>query len=357
MVRLRQLGSDPETGHRSDATNHHIGTRERGFYLPGGIELSDSSATRVGIVILNWNNLSDTRNCLSSILRQDTGADIVPIVVDNGSLDGSPDAIEREFPNVLLLRNDANEGFARACNRGARYAREARCTHVVFLNNDAWLHPSAVDRAVGALRRENADLLSGRIYESPDSQILSYAGGSLNRFLGRATVPAEHRRERASHSRSGPTKFVTCAFLVLPMSTIDRIGFLPEDYFFGTEEWDYSLRARQAGLKLWYEASSICWHPGASTHQTSRPMYVYSGYRNKLIFQHRYLPHWAWPVWRTLFRLYVITAQPALRRRLHSGTSSAESLRACALQALEDHHLGRRVEREDLERIEALYGT
>src|SRR5262245_49746255 len=92
-----------------------------------------SRVVDVSICIANWNCRDLLRDCLSSLLHQAQGVRLEIIVVDNASTDGAADMVMRHFPQVQLIRNRINRGFAAANNQAAR---RARGTHLLFLNND-----------------------------------------------------------------------------------------------------------------------------------------------------------------------------------------------------------------------------
>ena len=142
--------------------------------------------------------------------------------------------------------------------------------------------------------------------------------------------------------------FVSLAFAVTRRDVIERVGLVANEYFFGQEEWDYSLRVRKSGYRLRYEPSIGCIHGGDGSHNNSSPEFVYNGYRNKLIFQQRYLPRWAFPVWRMAFGLYARTILPPTCVWIRGTKLPIRLLRFCALEALRDHTPGRRIEEADL---------
>ena len=97
---------------------------------------------RVSIIIPNYNGMDFFRPCLTSVMAQTRPADRI-IVVDNGSVDGSPDAIELEFPSVELIRFAENTGFCGAVNAGIKASED--CDYVILLNNDTEADPHFVE--------------------------------------------------------------------------------------------------------------------------------------------------------------------------------------------------------------------
>ncbi len=100
---------------------------------------------KVIFLIVNWNGKEKIRRCLGSLKKYLCNLSYKIVVVDNNSTDGSRELIRSEFPEVILLVNKQNLGFARACNRGLEYIRDMQIAFVylVFLNNDVELRDSS----------------------------------------------------------------------------------------------------------------------------------------------------------------------------------------------------------------------
>lgn len=97
----------------------------------------------VSIIIVNYNTRNLTRNCLKSIFEQTKDIDFEVIVSDNGSIDGSIEMIKQDFPQVILIENNANLGFGAANNRGLK---KAKGKYVFYLNSDTILLNNAVKK-------------------------------------------------------------------------------------------------------------------------------------------------------------------------------------------------------------------
>ena len=99
----------------------------------------------VSICIANWNCRDYLHGCLKSILERPQGVSVEVIVVDNASTDGATEMVTSEFPNVVLVRNAENHGFARASNQAAICATGR---YIFFLNNDTIVPPGTLSRLV-----------------------------------------------------------------------------------------------------------------------------------------------------------------------------------------------------------------
>jgi GT2 family glycosyltransferase len=301
---------------------------------------------KTAVLILNWNNAEATLGCLAFLQSGDS--ELQAVAIDNGSTDGSADAITRDHPDVPILRLLTNEGFARGNNAGLRWVlAHGEYDVVVFLNNDAEISADDLLRATAMVRNDHSiGLLTGKILH-PDGR-LWYGGGKLRRWRGGVNILGAGQRDRGQCDSAADVTFISLAFAVARREVIENVGLLAGEYFFGQEEWDYSLRVRKAGYRLRYEPSIECIHGGDGSHNNSAPEFVYNGYRNKLIFQQRYLPRWAFPVWRAAFALYARTILPPTCAWIRGSKLSPRLLRYCALEALRDHSPGRQIEESDL---------
>ena len=108
------------------------------------------NTARITIVVLNWNLRDDTLACLASLAKAELGGAQI-VVVDNGSRDGSVEAIRARFPAVEVLALPENRGYAGGCNAGIRAALDAGAEGVVLLNNDTEVAPDFLAPLVDAI--------------------------------------------------------------------------------------------------------------------------------------------------------------------------------------------------------------
>jgi GT2 family glycosyltransferase len=306
----------------------------------------DFPCRKTAVLVLNWNNAAATLGCLAYL--QASAPELQTVAIDNGSSDGSADLIAGVYPDLPIVRLPNNEGFARGTNAGLRWVlARGEYDVVVFLNNDALLSADDLLRAVDIVRNDpSIGLLTGKIVH-PNGR-LWYGGGRLRRWRGGVDVFGAGRQDRGQCDLAADVTFISLAFAVTRRDVIERVGLLADEYFFGQEEWDYSLRVRKSGYRLRYEPSIGCIHGGDGSHNNSAPEFVYNGYRNKLIFQQHYLPRWAFPVWRMAFILYAYTILAPTCAWIRGSKLPPMLLRFCALEALRDHTPGRRIEEADL---------
>ncbi len=198
---------------------------------------------RASIVVVNWNGERVLRACLASLLNQSYG-NFEVIVVDNASEDSSRDIIREEFPQVRLIANEQNYGFAKGNNIGITAARGEL---VALFNNDAtadrnWLH----ELVHGLLASPEAAIAMGPIYYQTGDQQIWSAGGRLDLVTGLAWH-LDRLEQRYINRESD--YFPLCAALIR-REVFENIGLLDERFFLYSEDIDFSLRVRGAGLGL-----------------------------------------------------------------------------------------------------------
>jgi GT2 family glycosyltransferase/tRNA A-37 threonylcarbamoyl transferase component Bud32 len=203
----------------------------------------------VSVLIVNFNGGDVTPACLDSLPKG-----VETIVVDNGSKDGSADAIAAKFPGVVLIRNAANRGFAAAVNQAMEVARGR---YFLLLNNDArlaadtlqvlveWMdaHPD-VGMAAPQLLHED-----GRKQHSFDN-IPSLATAFLNKSLLRIFFPSKYPSKRQDFTEPRDVASVIGACMMVRREAVERIGPLDEAYFLFLEETDWCLRCTRAGYRV-----------------------------------------------------------------------------------------------------------
>ncbi len=214
---------------------------------------------RVGVVVVNWNGFPDTAACLASLAASTPGPARV-VVVDNGSTDGSLEALRAlaHDPSVSVIAAGSNRGFAGGNNLGlAELASDPTITHFLLLNNDATVHPEFFGQiALAIAAAPGASVVGPTIYVTGQPGAVWYAGGHFVPW--RALVV----HDTAVPHSSAPigTEFVTGCAMLISRQAWGRLGPLPEAYFIYLEDAEYSWRARAAGLRVLYAPGAIVYH-------------------------------------------------------------------------------------------------
>ncbi len=247
-------------------------------------------APLVAVVVLNWNGLEDTAECLASV-DQVSYPDLLRIVVDNGSTDGSVDELAARFPDWMLLRNPRNLGYAEGNNVGIRHALSNGADYVMLLNNDTRIDREAVTRLVGVAENEpSIGVLGPRIYHWDQPDLIWCDGGTVDPV----TVEPRHagllQRDADRGSTVVATEYVSGCALMARASVLQQVGMLDEDYFLVFEEVDLCARVRARGFSAVVVPDARVWHKvsvsfGGGESQT----YLYYFHRNNLLYVHKRL--------------------------------------------------------------------
>jgi len=268
------------------------------------VGLPHPHAPKVFIVILNWNGLEDTLECLASVAQLDYPFRQT-LVVDNGSTDGSPERLRIAYPNLILIEHRANLGYTGGNNAGMRYAMTHGADYVWLLNNDAVVEPTSLSRLVTtASQDENIGLISPSIYDYSERDRVQFVGELADvarQRLIRAPDPREAQPARSSYR---PVLWGTALFV--RSTVIQRVGYLDDRYFAYFEDFDYSLRALDAGFRILVEPEALVYHKWAGSSGADSPFRVYLFTRNWYRFwstqlrgipKYRYLPRYvAWAI-------------------------------------------------------------
>lgn len=237
----------------------------------------DSSAPEASLIMLSFNTIELLRRSLARLIEvsQEIKAEI--IVVDNASHDGSAAMVEREFPQVKLIRAPMNLGFAGGNNLGAQHARGE---HLILVNSDAFLQPGSLAGGLARMREQPRVGLAGglligkdgqpepsaRCFPSPLNDLLSLSGLAArfpkSRFFGRFD------RTWADPQQPAEVDWVPGAFCIVRRAAIDQIGFFDERYFLYYEEVDLCRRLRKAGWTIAYWPDLRAEHWGGESSKT-----------------------------------------------------------------------------------------
>jgi len=232
------------------------------------------SEVAVSVCIANWNCCDLLRQCLRSLLHQPQGVPLEVIVVDNASTDGAAAIVAREFPQVQLIRNAANAGFAAANNEAARHARGQ---YLFFLNNDTVVPPHALGHLLDFLDAHPDVALVGPRLVGGDGrpQRAHRKQPTVAAFLHRTwlfRVTGLFRANYRTYRRSLGEPEWTCevdmllgAAVLVTRRRFENIGGWDEAFTFGGEDLDLCWRARRHGPLVYCPHVTIIHAGSAST--------------------------------------------------------------------------------------------
>ena len=233
----------------------------------------------LSIVIVSYNTKDLTRKCLKSIERYSDRIDYEIIVVDNGSKDGSPDMVDKDFPNVDLIRLPENRGFAGGNIPGMK---SARGRYVLLLNSDTFFSEGVLKKTISYMDNNPGAGVLGCKLTNPDGTMQASARmlpGPLNKILHITGLTAHFPKSRFfgrvdfswwDHSEPRNVGWVVGAFFLIRKKVMEEIGYLDDRYFLYFEEIDFCLRARRAGWNIVFFPYAQVIHLGGQSSSDRR---------------------------------------------------------------------------------------
>lgn len=241
-------------------------------HLPRRALAEPESKITLSIIIVNWNTHDALRNCLESIYAP-TGVCLETVVVDNASEDGSVKMVERTFPQVRLIENPSNVGFAKAGNQGMLLSRG---DYILLLNSDAQIEEQALARMMGFMQehREAAAMGPRLLLRDGRPQPYSFGGDPTLGYLlrrGLNLVLAKRYLHDWGTEEIAEVDWVSGASLVLRRSALEETGLLDENFFLYFEDNDLCLRLRQKGWKVYFNPRVEVVHLGGESLSKNEP--------------------------------------------------------------------------------------
>lgn len=278
------------------------------------------SPPRVVAVVLNYNGRDVTLQTLASLFRLDYPA-LELVVVDNGSSDGSREAIAAAHPGLTQLRVEENRGIANGLDRGVAWALERGADYVLVLNNDIEVDPAMVDEMVRAAEADpTIGIVGPKAYYFWDRQRIWSAGG---RLMFRETVTRERgmgAMDRGQFDEPGEVDYINGCAALVRASALREVGLFDPIYVVSVEDADWCVRAKRAGYRCWYEPRARLWHMVSHTTGGYSAGRTFHTGRSTAIFVRRY----AGPLQWCSFLLFMSMAFPvALLRELARGNQAA----------------------------------
>ena len=265
----------------------------------------------VAVVVVSWNLREITCDCVRSLLALDYPS-VQVIVVDNGSTDGSAEAVRRlgmsHTPagggkRIEVVELPSNEGFARGANVGIQRALAAEAAYVWLLNNDTVVDPSSLGALVDFARvhpeaaavgpkvlyaRERPELVEGR-------DRIWFAGGRISYWFGHVRHVGLRELDRGQHDQPRQSDYITGCAVLASCEALKRVGRLDPTFGMYAEDTDWCHRAREAGYELWYVPEARVWHRiSVSSGGAFTPRKIIRRLRGQLAFFRRTSPCLAW---------------------------------------------------------------
>lgn len=303
--------------------------------------------TDVSIVIVSWNTRDITRNCLRSIYDAAGRVDFEIILVDNDSRDQSADMVASEFPEVRLIRNASNAGFAAANNQGIAIAKGR---YVLLLNSDTIVVEGAVAKAVAfADANPRAGLIGCKtLCPNGDIQYNCYLFPSLlNLALSLTKLQVlfwykpffgRYRLGWWDYADIREVDGIAGCFMLARREAIEQVGSMSEEYFMYSEDTDWCWRFHRAGWKVVYTPDPVIVHfGGCSASQAATDMHLMER-RSLLMFLEKKsgrIVRWVANVMfctATLCRVAVLAVQRTLGGRLGESTKEKWAKTMAALR-------------------------
>jgi GT2 family glycosyltransferase len=249
---------------------------------------------KVSVVILNYNGKSWLKKFLPEVIACSSYPYVEIVVADNASTDDSVAFLKKEFPDIRIIRNEANTGYAGGYNEALK---KIDSDYYILLNSDVLVTEKWIEPVIQFMQKDTwMAACQPKILSYHDKNYFEYAGaagGFIDKYgypfcRGRLFDACE--RDHGQYNESGEIFWASGACLFIKADLFHQAGGLDTDFFAHMEEIDLCWRLKNFGYKIGYCAESTVYHVGGGTLKKSSPHKTYLNFRNNRALLHKNLP-------------------------------------------------------------------
>lgn len=255
------------------------------------------SRPELSIVILNYNTRDLTLDCLASLRKVKNESDFEIILCDNGSSDGSVEAIKEKYPEVIIIENNANLGFAKGNNAAKNIAKGE---YILFLNTDTIVYKDTIRKTLDYLKEHkdvgavtcklvlndgSLDKDARRSFPTPWVSF-THLALPLDRLFPKSKLFARYWYGYISPDTTHDADVLQGAYFLAPKKLLDEVGWFDEDYFLDGEDIDLCWKIKEKGYRLvYYPEVSILHLKGATKGKTKKVQRSKISLKDKMKFR------------------------------------------------------------------------
>ena len=256
-----------------------------------------SRIPHVSVVLLSHNQKNNTLECLNSF-QSVTYENFTIFLVDNGSIDGTYEAVREAFPSVQIFRSKINLGCAGGRNHCAQKAIEQYSTgYLLILDNDIVVEPDFIDHLVEtADENQNSGIVTSKILNFNNRDVIDTIGNGVNLYTGKVTKVGSGEKDRGQYDSLFHLEAANgCCQLIAAELWKELAGFDEAFSPYGYEDTDLSLRVRKLNKKILLAHKAKIYHKGTQTLGGGKYISAYTSVKGKnmrlFLFKHAKLHH------------------------------------------------------------------
>lgn len=261
----------------------------------------------VAIVILNWNGIKFLQQFLPAVVAT-TYTNKQVIVIDNASTDDSVPFIQQYFPQVQVIRNQENAGFARGYNLGLK---QVNADYYILLNSDVEVTPGWIEPVIELMESDpSIAACQPKIMQFRQRELFEYAGAAggwldyLGYPLAKGRIFDVCERDQGQYDRPEPIFWASGAAMFVRAKQYHEVGGLDEFFFAHQEEIDLCWRLQLAGYRVYACPASVVYHVGGGTLPKGNARKVFLNFRNNLVMMAKNMGGWE-ATWKIFYRFWL----------------------------------------------------
>lgn len=267
---------------------------------------NNSTQPLVYIIVLNWNGWRDTVECVASVSKI-TYSNYKTLIVDNGSTNDSVKILSEKFPNIEILQNGKNLGYAGGNNRGIERAIAEGAEYVFILNNDTVVDRDFLNPLVEIMEKDKQiGITGGTVYYYDRPNVIHNMGGCVSLYTGNAHAFGLNTVDSGQFDSAKEIPQVCGAAMLIRTSVLRDIGSFNEKLFAYFDEPDICLRTRRAGYKITFTPGSKIYHKIGRDSSQDPTLCNFYGLRNRIWIERMYATKFQYFIFNLYFWFYLL---------------------------------------------------